>query len=120
MPRKKPEAWFSRPQLVNLLFVPVITVVVGMTGWYFLTNDTLKRHETELGAIKAQFKENSGEDRKSRDETRKAFMENQLAVANVLSKLESRMSVTEAKQDMANQSLQKIADELTRIGRAAK
>jgi len=119
MPRQKKlvEAWFTRPQLINLFAVPLITVVIGLSGFYFLTKDQLTRHEIELSTIKTNASVAVRDERDEREKTRKAFMDNQLLVAQVLSKIDTRLSVAETKQDVANQTLNKLVDELSRLGR---
>jgi len=115
--RDEPATWFSRPQLVNMLTVPVITVIIGLTGWYFLTSDALKRHEVEISAIKAASRLSTEEDRKAREESRKAFMDNQVSLASVLGKIDARLTVNEKQQDLTNSTLSKISDELSRLSR---
>lgn len=126
MPKKAPAPFFTRTSLVNLFTVPAITGVLVLIGFYFVTKDTLDRHTTELNSLKTILPQVSKEDRdardkfaeeerKARDDVRKAFMDNQLKTTEVLGQLSARLLVGENKQEITNQTLNKIVDELSRI-----
>lgn len=112
--------WFSRPQIVNMLAVPVLTLIGGLVGWYYLTSDTLKRHEGEIAAMKSAARTTVDEERKAREEVRKAFMDNIVSQTSVLGKLDARLTVQESKVDITNRTLEKIADKLDNLNKAIK
>lgn len=106
---------FTVGSLVNLGGIPLITAFIMLVGWYFLTSDTLKRHDSELKNIRVETKEKIDDDRRQRENARNEFLENQRKTTEILGKLDSRLAVSETKQEVANQTLSKIADELARI-----
>jgi hypothetical protein len=113
-------AWFTRPQIVNLVGVPVITLIGSLVGWYYLTSDTLRRHEGEIASMKTAANKAVDEERRAREETRKSFMDNVLAQTTAMSKIDARLAVQENKVDITNKTLDKIADKLDLIGKAVK
>ncbi len=106
---------FTAGSLLNLFAIPFITVGSVMIGFYYTTGDTLRRHDEAIAAIQKDSKVVTDEDRKTRDNDRQVFLANAVKTADVLAKLDTRLAVNETKQEVANQTLNKIVDELSRI-----
>lgn len=106
---------FDAAGLINLAAVPVLSAGLGLVGWYYLTSDTLKRHDDAIKTIQVESREQSAAEAKSREESRKTFLDNQLKTTEILGKLDTRLAVSETKQEVANQTLSKIADQLSRM-----
>lgn len=106
---------FTTGNLVNLLAIPVLSAGIVVIGFYYTTGDTLKRHDEAIIKIETNARQLSETEQKARDEARKQFMESQTKIADVLTKFEVRLAVQENKQETANKTLEKIADELGRI-----
>lgn len=110
---------FNLATLVQMAGIPVLSAGLGLVGWYYLTSDTLRRHDEAIKTIQIEAKASNDIETKSRDEARKVFLDNQLKTAEVLGQLNTRLAVSETKQEVANQTLSKIADQLSRIGTGA-
>ena len=106
---------FTAGSIMNLLAIPVLSAGLGLVGWYYLTSDTLKRHDDAIKTIQVESKVATEEERKARDDARKTFLDNQLKTTEVLGKLDTRLAVSETKQETANQTLKEIVQELSRI-----
>ena len=117
MPRRRSrvKGEFSHGNLLNLVAIPFLTAAFGLIGWYYLTNDKLSQHDKAIVAIQLDTKQSTELDRKEREKVRNEFLSNQLRTTDILGKLETRLAVSETKQETANQTLNKIADELSRI-----
>lgn len=121
MPRQKNKQ-FNSGWLVQLLAIPVMSAGLGLIGWYYLTlsdHDHLVQHDKQILDIQNDRKAVADVEKKDRDEARKAFLDNQLKTADILSKLDVRLAVSETKQEQTNITLNKIADELSRISTMA-
>lgn len=121
MPRRRNNQ-FNSGWLVQLLAIPVMSAGLGLIGWYYLTlsdHEHLVQHDKQILDIQNQNKAVSTEDKKDRDDARRTFLDNQLKTAEILSKLDVRLAVSETKQEQTNITLNKIADELSRISAMA-
>lgn len=106
----QPTASFTWGNLVNLAAIPLVTAIIMLTGWYFLTSDTLKRHGDELKQVQGDKKE----EREARDRVRNEFLDGQRKNNEALSKLDTRLAVAEKQQETANQLLGKLVDTIQR------
>lgn len=95
----QPSPSFSWGSIVNLGGIPLITAVVVLAGTWAVNNSTTSRNEAEIKAEKAE-----------REKMRENFFTSQNRLVDVLSKLESRMSVSEKQQELANRQLEKLND----------
>lgn len=95
--------------------IPVLSAGLGLVGWYYLTSDTLKRHDDAIKTIQIESREQGATEAKAREDARKVFLDNQIKTTEVLGKLDTRLAVSETKQEVTNQTLSKIADELSRL-----
>lgn len=105
-----PTASFTWGHLVNLAAIPLVTAIIMLTGWYFLTSDTLRRHSEELKQVQNDKKD----EREARDRVRNEFLEGQRKNNEGLSKLDTRLAVAEKQQETANQLLGKLVDTIQR------
>ena len=115
-----------RPRIVNgtsftaaawaqLLLVPLISGGIILAGFYYTTGDRLNQHEAAIAVIqKAEQKDRETAD-KRREEIRNEYFTYQQKTNEILSKLDTRLAISETKQETANQTLSKIADQLSKI-----
>ena len=111
---------FNMATLVQVGLIPLITGIIILAGNYYVTGDTLKRHETEIATIQSNTKARTEQEEKEREKIRNEYFSYQQKTNEILGKLDTRLAVSETKQETANQTLSKIADELTRISGAAR
>lgn len=114
-PRRKIDSGFNLSSIVQIAAIPLMGAGFTLIGFYYLTSDTLKRHDEAIKSIQIESKISSDEEHKSRDEARKVFLDNQIKTTEILGKLDTRLAVSETKQEVTNQTLGKIADQLARI-----
>ncbi len=102
----QPSPSFTWGAIVNLGGIPLITAVFIFVGQWFVTGDTLKRHE---GSIK-EIVTSREEEKKSREGMRTEFMASQTRLVEVLNKLDTRLSVSEKQQESSGRQIEKISD----------
>ncbi len=117
--QRLPDRGFNTATLVQIAGIPVLTAGVYFVMQWALTGDTLKRHDDAIKTIQVEAKANIDAEIKAREDARKTFLDNQLKTTEILGKLDTRLAVSETKQETANQTLKEIAQELTRIGTTA-
>ncbi len=115
MATKRRRGIFDAAGLINMAAIPVLSAGLGLVGWYYLTSDTLKRHDDAIKTIQIESREQGATEAKAREDARKVFLDNQIKTTEVLGKLDTRLAVSETKQEVTNQTLSKIADELSRL-----
>lgn len=115
MPRRSGRYGFNLATIVQVGLIPLITVVGIMVGFYYTTGDALRRHEIELGDLRKTDDKNG----RAREQIAKQFLEYQQKNNEILGKLDTRLAVSETKQEIANQTLGRIAEELARINSAS-
>lgn len=124
MPRQQrpppPHSGFNLATLVQIGAIPVLTIVFYFVGNYFITGNTLSEHTKELASIEHQRQRDREDEQLVREKTRQQYMDYQQKTTDILSKLDTRLAVSETKQEVANQTLSKIADQLTKIGATGK
>lgn len=109
------ESPFNLGTLINVGGIPVLSAGFIFIGFYFTTGDTLRQHEKSIAEMKQHATDFSEKELKQREETRKLFSDAQQKNVELLSTMNTRLAVQETKQEAANQTLTKIADELARI-----
>ena len=101
-------------RLVQVLIIPTLTILGGLSGFYFLTKDTLSRHETAItetlpDQIKQESKALSAE-ADARQKNRDEFLDK-------LSKINDSIGVLNTHAAVQDESDKQIAATLERISR---
>lgn len=105
----------------------LMTFLFSGVTFYSVTNYKLSQYDTEIAKLKTQH-EQSGPavqarldaEATQRTAVRNEFLASQARTAEILSKMDSRLAVSETKQETANQTLNKIADQLQLLNSAAR
>lgn len=118
MPRRQNHSGFNWATVVQIGAIPIITGVFILSGFYYVTGNTLTRHDQQLQLLQASQAKDKEDESKQREKVRAEYMAYQQKNTEILSKLDTRLAVSETKQETANQTLAKIADELTKISAA--
>lgn len=120
MPRRRNSDWMG--VIGNVPVVVVLTFIVTASGFYYVTNYRLNQQDIEISNLKTEHKATTQGvgakidlEAQSRTAVRNEFLDNQRKTTEILGKLDSRLAVSETKQEAANQTLTRIADELTRL-----
>ena len=112
MPRRRTDNHgFNTATVVQVGLIPVITGIIILSGFYYVTGATLTRHDKQLDALTAQSKNEAA----AREAVRNEYLLSQQKINENLGKLDTRLAVSETKQEVANQTLSRIADELSKI-----
>lgn len=117
-PKKMPKEvdhGFNTATVVQVGLIPVLTVIFLAIGFYYTAGDTLRLHDTEIREIQKDRKKVLSDITEKRENDRNTFLTYQQKTNEILSKLDTRLAVSETKQEVANQTLAKIADELSKI-----
>lgn len=96
---------FNLATVVQMAAIPLITVVVGLAGFYYITKDELARHET---AISATIPQELKDEKDQREKTRNEFLDKLGRLGDGISALNTTVAV------MAEQNKQ-IAAALTKL-----
>lgn len=105
-----PTASFTWGNILNLGGIPLLTAIAVFVGQWALTGDTVKRHGESIKEIVTSREE----ERKQREGMRVEFQASQKQLVDVLSKLETRLAVSEKQQETAGRQIEKIGDFLQR------
>ncbi len=114
-PRPHNNGGFNTATLFQVGVIPILTSIAVLGGFYYITKDTLARHDKEISTIEVEAKVVHEQENKDREKVRGQYLEYQNKTNEILGKLDTRLAVSETKQETANQTLNKIADELARI-----
>lgn len=102
----KPSPSYNWGNLINVLLIPAITVIVIFIGQWAVNKEHTAKNAEEIKAEKIE-----------RDAMRKNFFESQGKLAEVLGKIDSRLSIQEKQSEMAtkqmdltNRQLEKLND----------
>ena len=114
MPRQR-DRGFNTATLFQVAAIPVITGCIILIGSYYVTGDTLSRHSKEIEALQTKTQKDREDETKSREKSRTEYLNYQQKTNEILGKLDTRLAISETKQETANQTLSKIADELAKI-----
>ncbi len=113
--RQQASHGFNTATIVQVLAIPILTVAFYAVGNYFITGNKLAEHDTAIKSLVEAEKHDKEEDAKAREKTRNEFIGYQQKTTEILGKLDTRLAVSETKQETANQTLLKIADELAKF-----
>lgn len=106
---------FNTATIVQVGLIPMLTVGFFSLGFYFTAGDTLRQHDKDIQAIQVDRAKVKATVDENREKDRNTFLIYQQKTNEILSKLDTRLAVSETKQETANQTLAKIADELSKI-----
>lgn len=106
---------FNLATLFQVGFIPLLTAIIILTGFYYVTGATLTRHDKQLDVLTS----NVQSEVKARESVRNEYLASQQKINENLGKLDTRLAVSETKQEVANQTLTRIADELGKISTIA-
>ncbi len=112
---EEPRPGFSLGALTNLGAIPILTAIFTVGGFYYITNSTLTRHTADIDQIKVEVKKGNEDDTAARAKIRDEFLAAQMKTSDGIGKLDTRLAVAETNQKIANDTLSKIADTLTKI-----
>lgn len=118
MTRRNPakhDTGFSIGSLTNLGAIPILTALVTISGFYYVTKDQLERHDEAIKTITKTVTDKTAEDSTARAKIRDDFLASQIKTAEGIAKLDTRLAVAETNQKVANDTLKTIADTLQRI-----
>jgi predicted nucleic acid-binding Zn-ribbon protein len=101
--------------ITNLLAIPVLTGIIAVTGFYYITTYRLDEYRADIDKVNKIVAEKASTDDAARNKIRDDLLANQVRTAEGISKLDTRLAVAETNQKTANDTLQKIADTLQRI-----
>ena len=120
MPRHQTNHGFNLATIVQVGAIPILTVAFYFIGNYFLTNSTLTEHSKAIAQIEKLREKDTTEAKNSREKTVAQFMDYQQKTTEILGKLDTRLAISETKQDTTNQTLSKIADEIVKMNTSRK
>lgn len=113
---------FTAAAWLQILAVPIVSGAIIITGFYYTTGARLSEHDNAILELKKtnvqdglDAKKDKEEESRAREKTRTEYLSYQQKTNDILGKLDTRLAVSETKQETANQTLQKIADQLGRI-----
>ncbi len=106
---------FSVGSLTNLGAIPVLTAIITVAGWYYVTSYRLNQYAEDLSRVNKAVIEKAEVDDHARAKIRDEFLASQIKTAEGIAKLDTRLAVAETNQKTANDTLGKIADTLQKI-----
>lgn len=109
--RRSNDYGFNWATIFQVGFIPVVTAAIVVSGFYYITQDTLARHNKEIEALTTKAQAEAVARQAVRDE----YLLSQQKINENLGKLDTRLAVSETKQETANQTLSRIADELVKL-----
>jgi hypothetical protein len=113
-PMKQPSG-FTSGNLTNLAAIPLLTGIITLAGWYYVTSYRLDRSDIALATVNKLVIDKTAEDTAARSKIRDDFLASQVKTAEGIAKLDTRLAVAETNQKTANDTLSKIADTLQKI-----
>lgn len=113
---------FTIGNLVNLGGIPLITAVITVSGFYYVTNYKLETTAEQIKTINAKLESASksielktSDDTAQRDKIRETFLASQVKTTEGIAKLDTRLAVAEKQQETTNATLIKISETLSQI-----
>ena len=106
---------FNCATVAQMALIPAVTGLIIMIGNYYTTGDTINRHSKEIETLQSINQKDKKEENDAREKVRSEYLNYQQKTNEILSKLDTRLAVSETKQETANQTLNKIADTLSKI-----
>ena len=109
------QSGFTIGNLTNLMAIPLLTGAIILIGFYYTTNSTLMRYGEDIKTVNKLVTDKTTEDSAARTKIRDDFLASQIKTAEGIAKLDTRLAVAETNQKIANDTLSKISDSLTKI-----
>jgi hypothetical protein len=113
---------FTLGNLVNLGGIPLITAVITISGFYYVTNYKLETQDAAIKALSTKLEaagksltDKSADDTAQRDKIRDTFLASQIKTTEGIAKLDTRLAVAEKQQETTNATLTKISETLSKI-----
>lgn len=113
---------FTIGNLVNLGGIPLITAVITISGFYYVTNYKLETQDQAIKSLSVKLEaagktitDKSSDDTMQRDKIRETFLASQVKTTEGIAKLDTRLAVAEKQQENINLTLTKISDTLSKI-----
>ena len=106
---------FTAGNLTNLAAIPVITAILAVGGFYYLTNYRMEHNENAISKISETVVSKTSEDTVARNKIRDEFLAAQMKTAEGIAKLDTRLAVAETTQKTQLDTLTKISDTLQRF-----
>lgn len=113
---------FTIGNLVNLGGIPLITAVITISGFYYVTNYKLETQDQAIKSLSVKLEaagktitDKSSDDTVQRDKIRETFLASQVKTTEGIAKLDTRLAVAEKQQENINLTLTKISDTLSKI-----
>ncbi len=113
---------FTIGNLVNLGGIPLITAVITVSGFYYVTNYRLEQQAESIKTLNLKLEsagkvvtDKAADDTAQREKMRDAFLASQSKTNEGIAKLDTRLAVAEKQQETANAALTKISETLSQI-----
>lgn len=113
---------FTLGNLVNLGGIPLITAIITISGFYYVTNFKLESYGEQIKVLNNKIElagksitDKSTDDTAQREKIREAFLTSQTKTNEGIAKLDTRLAVAEKQQETANAALSKISETLSKI-----
>ena len=100
---------FNLATVVQIGLIPLITVVIGLAGFYYITKDELGRHEI---AITTTLPQELKEEKDAREKTRTEFMDRFIKLTDVISALNTNVAVMAEQNKQIAASIAKLDSKL--------
>ncbi len=95
--------------LVNVASIPLITAIISLIGFYYLTRDELGRHDVAISTtIPKEFKEEAD----AREKTRSEFLDRLQKLNDGVTSLSTNVAVQGEQNKEIAKTLGKISDQL--------
>lgn len=95
---------FNLATVVQILAIPLFTAIIGLVGWYFLTNATVQQNTKDINSLQA-----------NRDMDKKEFATKFDTMNDSLAKLNTHAAVQDQQNQQMNDTLKQIRDALAPI-----
>lgn len=106
---------FNLSSIVQLTFIPAMTAIVVLIGFYFTTSSTLTRYGEDIKTLKGVVDSKVEADIAARNKIREDFLATQLKTADGIAKLDTRLAVAETNQKTQLDTLNRISETLSKI-----
>lgn len=113
---------FTLGNLVNLGGIPLITAIITVSGFYYVTSYRLDEQDRTVRSLSSKLEgagkvisDKSADELAQREKMRDAFLASQAKTTDGIAKLETRLAVAEKQQETANATLNKISETLSQI-----
>lgn len=120
MPRRRASHFNLATFTALAVLLPLLTVGLNIVSDWILKGNKLEENTKAIASIEKRSLTDRAEEQKKREEIRDQYFTYQQKTNEILSKLDTRLAVSETKQEVANQTLSKIVDQLSRISTFSK